>query len=71
MVENQGGATRGPLLRVLQVAGLAAVAILVSAALDNLDVGLVFAAAIIVGELLWITGRTLVRTRRRQHEDAP
>ena len=54
-------------VRWLKVAGLALIAFVVPAALGSPDLGVFFAGAIVVGELLWSTGSLVLRSRRRQH----
>lgn len=53
-------------IRWLQVTGLALVAFVVGMATGSPDLGLRFAAAIVVGELLWTAGSLVVRSWRRR-----
>jgi hypothetical protein len=61
---------RSPIIRLLQVIGLAVVALAVATAADSLKSGLILAGAILVGELLWTMGAATLRSRKRRHNQA-
>lgn len=54
--------------RLLQIAGLAAIAFVVATVLGSPDLGLLLAGGIVVGELLWTTGSLALRSWRRQQD---